>query len=154
MPPGLASYIHMLFGMASMGASDWPSAEASLRAAVLAAGKTPGRRVEEASNQLALVLYMAGQIEAAHLVCSEARDLCLSRHDPQMLAQLTVGACVGLLHADRHAEAAVLLEDLKQKLPPHLRCANPRPLSPLSPLSLPLPPVSYTHLTLPTICSV
>ena len=58
--------------------------------AVLAASKTfVGRRGEEASNQLALVLYMSGQLESACKVCIDARDQCLARHDPQMLAQLT-----------------------------------------------------------------
>ena len=120
-PPALALYIHMLFGMSQMQASSWRVAESSLRGAVLAASKTfVGRRGEEASNQLAVVLYMSGDLEEAQNVCEQARELCLSRHDPPMLANLTNGMCLGLLHSDRHLDAHSLLEDLKLKLPEHL----------------------------------
>ena len=63
---------------------------------------------------LGFTLYMSGQLRAAHRVYEAAREQCVVRHDPQMLGQLTVGECLGLLLFHQHHEALLLLHDLME----------------------------------------
>lgn len=76
-----------------------------------------GRRAEETANMLGMTLYMSGQLRTAHRVYDAAREQCMVRQDTQMLGQLTVGVCIGLLHFNQHRDALILLHQLVQLLP-------------------------------------
>jgi len=116
-PPDLAIYVNMLVGVYHMRQLEWKAAEDQLRRACAVAEPLAGRRAEEAANMLGFTLYMAGSLRAAHSVYRAARVKCLVRHDSQMLGQLTVGVCQGLLFFSEHHEALLLLHDLSESLP-------------------------------------
>ena len=118
-PLELALYTYMMAGIFHMRTPDFRLAEQALRSANLFSGtnKLAGRRVEEVSHMLGLVLYLTGQLEPAYRVYTKAREQCLARHDPHMLIQLTAGECLGLLLTGKHGEASDVLGDFLDHLP-------------------------------------
>ena len=121
-PPSLTLYTNMMFGQSAMREADWKRAEAALRAAAVAADSAySGRRGEEVSHELGLVLYMSGQLEEAHSVFADARKTCAARRDVPMLCLLTVGLCVPLLSFGRADEALELLHVMLDTMPKYMK---------------------------------
>ncbi|KAL1511572.1 hypothetical protein AB1Y20_006366 [Prymnesium parvum] len=116
-PPELTLYVNTLMGVHLMRECEWKPAESCLRRACSAAEPFTGRRAEEAANMLGFTLYMSGQLRSAHRVYEAAREQCVVRHDPQMLGQLTIGVCVGLLMFQQQEEALLLLSTLAEVMP-------------------------------------
>jgi hypothetical protein len=124
-PPSLTLYTNMRFGQSAMREANWKRAEAALRAAAVAGDAVySGRRGEEVSHELGLVLYMSGQLEEAHRVFTDARETCAARHDVPMLCLLTVGLCVPLLSFGRADEALELLHVMLDTMPQYMKSTS------------------------------
>jgi hypothetical protein len=124
-PPSLTLYTNMMFGQSAMREANWKRAEAALRAAAVAGDAVySGRRGEEVSHELGLVLYMSGQLEEAHRVFTDARETCAARHDVPMLCLLTVGLCVPLLSFGRADEALELLHVMLDTMPQYMKSTS------------------------------